>query len=159
MDDSDRLPPEDRPPSESVRTKYEYQLIRYEAPLPPPRMLKEYEEALEGAADRILSILERQAEHRQGLENRRLDSGIENEKRGQLYGFVVALAAIIGSFVLLWKGENIEGIITFITTFAGLVGLFIFGKVRQSREAAKKRKELLEAVSKHGELEGEDNTL
>ena len=37
-------------------------------PLPPPEMLAQYEEILPGAAERILSMAERQAEHRQKLE-------------------------------------------------------------------------------------------
>ncbi len=37
-------------------------------PLPPPEMLAQYEEILPGAAERILSMAERQAEHRQKME-------------------------------------------------------------------------------------------
>lgn len=39
-------------------------------PLPPPEVLKAYDEVLKGAAKRIFDMAERQATHRQALEKR-----------------------------------------------------------------------------------------
>ncbi|HKG60874.1 MAG TPA: DUF2335 domain-containing protein [Pyrinomonadaceae bacterium] len=110
--------------------------------LPPPTILRDYELALPGAADRIVTLLEQQASHRQALESRRAEAEIAQAARGQLFGFVLLLAAVTASCILLWKGKSIPGTIAFITTFASLVGVFIAGKIEQARANQKKIKKL-----------------
>jgi len=41
---------------------------QFQGPLPPPALLKQYEENFPGAAERIFKMAEKQAEHRQTLE-------------------------------------------------------------------------------------------
>lgn len=129
------------------------QQITYEAPLPPPRMLEQYEHVLPGTADRLIRRMEAQSEHRHGLENRKIDADIRSEKRGQIYAFILAGLAIIGSFYLIATGKDRLGIGTFITTFASLIGVFIFGKVKQGRELALKRKEMRQLLPRLPEPE------
>jgi len=57
-------------------------------------MLIKYNEACPGCAERILAMAERQAAHRQGIEKAVIDSNIKSERRGQILGFLIALAAI-----------------------------------------------------------------
>jgi len=118
------------------------QQITYEAPLPPPRMLEQYEHVLPGSADRLIKRMEAQSEHRHGLENRKIDADIKSEKRGQVFAFILAGLAIIGSFYLIATGKDRLGIGTFITTFAGLISVFVVGKINQSRQLARKRAEM-----------------
>ncbi len=60
----------------------------YQGPLPPPAMLRGYEELVPGGVARILAMAERQAAHRQTIES-----------RGQLFGFSLAVCAIAGGFL------------------------------------------------------------
>lgn len=105
-------------------------------------MLEQYESVLPGFADRLVKRMEAQSEHRHGLENRKIDADIGSEKRGQIFAFIIAGLAVVGSFYLIATGKDRWGIGTFITTFASLVSVFIVGKVKQSRELARKRKEM-----------------
>lgn len=139
------------PTSQAVQ-RTEYLQITYEAPLPPPRMLEHYEAVLPGFADRLVKRMEAQSEHRHGLENRKIDADIGSEKRGQIFAFILAGMAIAGSFYLIALGKDRLGIGTFITTFASLIGLFIIGKVNQSRELARKRKEMKQLLPHPSEL-------
>ena len=43
----------------------------FSGPLPPPNIIKGYEDILPGAADRILSMAENQAKHRQEIEKKK----------------------------------------------------------------------------------------
>jgi predicted phage tail protein len=97
--------------------------------------------------------MEAQSEHRYGLENRKIDADIASEKRGQVFAFILAGLAIIGSFFLIATGKDRLGIGTFITTFASLITVFIVGKVKQSWELARKRKEMKEFLPRLPELE------
>jgi len=42
----------------------------FAGPIPPPSMMKQYEETLPGSADRILKMAENQSEHRQWMEKK-----------------------------------------------------------------------------------------
>lgn len=120
----------------------EYVQITYQAPLPPPHMLEQYERILPGTADRLIKQMEEQGKHRQGLETSTVNANIKNEKRGQILAFILAVIAILGGFYLIATGRDRYGIYVFITTFASLVSVFIIGRVSASRQLAKKRKEM-----------------
>jgi len=105
-------------------------------------MLEQYERIVPRFSDRLLKDMESQAQHRQGLENKTINGNIQSEKRGQLYAFILAVLAILGAIYLIATGRDKYGIYVFITTFASLVTVFVVGKVQQSRELAKRRKEM-----------------
>jgi uncharacterized membrane protein len=76
-------------------------------PLPPPDLLRGYEEACPGAADRIIAMAERQLAHSQTLETRMLEAANADSKNdfaegrlGQVCGLIVALSFIAaGTYV------------------------------------------------------------
>jgi uncharacterized membrane protein len=138
--------PRPQPTAGQIQKRSEYIQITYEAPLPPPHMLAEYERVLPGISDRIVRRMESQSEHRQGLENQTISANIAGEKRGQIIAGILALVAILASFYLIATGKDRYGIYVFITTFASLVTIFIAGKIYQSRELAKRRKEMKELL-------------
>jgi len=113
------------------------------APLPPPTMLRDYELALPGVADRIIAFLEQQECHRQALEIRQAEAEIAQAARGQLFAFVLGFVAMTAGFILLWKGRNLAGTIVFITTIASFVGVFIAGKMNQSESELEKDQETI----------------
>jgi uncharacterized membrane protein len=59
------------------------QQITYEAPLPPPRMLEQYEHVLPGSAARLIKRMEAQSEHRHGLENVKLTRTSRAKRAGK----------------------------------------------------------------------------
>jgi len=67
----------------------------FSGPLPPPVVLKQYDEIVPGAAERILSMAESQSQHRQQLERSVIESDIKNSRLGLHYG-------LSGGFCL-WK--------------------------------------------------------
>lgn len=89
----------------------------YQGPLPPPAMLRGYEELVPGGAERILAMAERQAAHRQTIES-----------RGQLFGFSLAVCAIAGGFLSVAAGLPLVGVSGVILAVATLSGFFIWGK-------------------------------
>jgi uncharacterized membrane protein len=72
---------------------------RYAGPIPPPSMLKEYNEAVPGLGERIISWVEKQSDHRRELERVRTRGAEERMKRGQMLAAVVAVVGLIGSGV------------------------------------------------------------
>ena len=105
-------------------------------PLPSPEELKQYENILPGSAERILSMAERQSEHRQFLEKR--DS--QDQHLGIVFAFTLALAALVAGCVVVLNGHPILGSLFGLSGVGGIVATFIYGtrSNRKEREQAHK---------------------
>lgn len=64
----------------------------FSGPIPPPDIIEKYERILPGAADRIITMAEQQATHRQAMEKKM----IESESRDGLLGIIFAF------FIRFW---------------------------------------------------------
>ena len=104
---------------------------RWSGPLPPPAALEQFERASPGAADRILSMAEREEEHRQSLERIMATSEIKTRNRGQFLGFFIATITLIGGIWLVYEGKDWPGLVAILTPLVGLVGIFVY---TQSKE-------------------------
>jgi hypothetical protein len=78
------------------------------------------------------------------LERRALESGITAERRGSIFGFIVAMTAILGGIFLITIGKSADGLATVITAVVTLAGVFFYGKYQQRKE----RKEKLSALNR-----------
>lgn len=74
----------------------------FQGPIPPPSVLEGYEVILKGSANRILTLAESETSHRHAMEKKALDAEIESlrkeaedTKRGQIFGFIIGITAII----------------------------------------------------------------
>jgi uncharacterized membrane protein len=65
--------------------------MSYSGPLPPANQFVEYERALPGAADRILALAEKEAEHRHQNEDALVSKSMFLGGRGQIFAFVISL--------------------------------------------------------------------
>ncbi|EFA3859016.1 TPA: DUF2335 domain-containing protein [Escherichia coli] len=96
----------------------------FQGPLPPPYLLRGYQDILPDAPERIFQLTEKEFSHRQKMEEKALDGAINRDKRGQLYGlgatiFTVACATLLG----LTGHEVLAG--TVIGTVVAVAGIFV----------------------------------
>ena len=119
-------------------------LIRQEAffgPIPPPKAMAEYEALLPGSADRILSMAEKQQEHRISLEKLAVSSDLSQNKRGQMFGFIVFLIALAAGILFAFKGW-VPLATTFLTgTMVSIIAIFVLGRRDANRDLADKSKD------------------
>lgn len=108
-------------------------------PLPPPSMLRGYEEVLPGAADRIFTLMEQQSIHRHDLETKMLDSDVRSRDRGQVFAFVLCFIVIVGGFVAILAGQELTGMAAILTAVAGVAATFLVTRRRQQRQLEEKR--------------------
>lgn len=129
-------PPQERnqQPNKAVAHEIHQQVELFRGPLPPPDVLKAYNEATDDAADRILRMTEAQGEHRRKAEAAIITKGLAGTERGQWFGFIIAMTALIGGILLLLFDKNIQGYATIGAGFAALVSAFVVGRVSQARE-------------------------
>lgn len=112
--------------------------LSYKAPLPPPAILREYDEIYPGAAQLIFEAFERQSKHRQELEHEVITSDIKRSAQGLWAGFAVSLAGLGVSLWLGLAGHDILAGISFITDIATLAGVFVYGSQSRKHERLKK---------------------
>jgi uncharacterized membrane protein len=103
-------------------------------PLPPPEILTRYNEALPDGAERIVAMAESQLKHRQLLEQKVVESNCRAQQWGPVYGLVTCLAAIAGGIYLIHTGKDASGLAAIIAPLAGIVGVFVYGKLTQQRQ-------------------------
>lgn len=103
----------------------------FSGPLPPPELLRQYEEILPGLPERIVSSWEAESQHRRSLENRA--AGIS--ERGQWIAAALAVLFLGVSGLLIYFGQSAAGVALLVAEIVGLVAVFVYDR-RESRLAS-----------------------
>ena len=101
---------------------------RFSGPMPHPRHLRDYEDILPGAAERILAMAENSLAHNARMETTIIQGEIDDRKRGMRYGLgALVLSMVFGAgFGYL---DKIEIALAFLgTAVLGAVVAFIKGR-------------------------------
>lgn len=112
--------------------------VSYSGPLPPANEFQKYNEVLNGAADRLLTMAENQAKHRQDLEKAVIYGNQKKSFLGLVFGFVVGIIGLASGAILIYFGKTTQGLIFGGGTLTALVSVFIYGS-NQMRQERKER--------------------
>ena len=104
---------------------------RFTGPIPPPDIMEQYEKTLPGSADRIIKMAENQGEHRQLLEKQGLSFSNCAVRRGQIFGLVIGIVAIVTGGYTALSGAPIPGGFIGTAGVVGLVSVFVIGSNRK----------------------------
>ena len=118
----------------------------FTGPLPSPRALKDYDEAVPGLAERLITALEKEGEHRRkeqsldGATNRALALKESHSQRlGVLCGFGVSIAGFVTAYEVAKLGYPGVGAIIGTVDLVALAGVFVFGRAKAQRDDEKDR--------------------
>ncbi len=111
---------------------------QFSGPLPPPDILRKYDEILVGAAERILVMAENQSKHRQKMESKVIGSDVWNSKLGLTFGFLLGLVGLLGSFYCILNDKVLPGGLLGAGTIVTLAGAFIYGSHQRKSERAQR---------------------
>jgi len=117
-----------------------HQSSSFSGPLPPPEMLKEYNEVLPGMANRILAMAENQSVHRLEIEKKGVANEITLSQRGQWCAFAFAILALISGTVLVAMGHAAAGGVITGVPFASIVSAFLYSTYQKRKERADRAK-------------------
>jgi uncharacterized membrane protein len=103
---------------------------QWTGPLPPPAALEQFERVIPGGAERIiLRMAEQEQAHRIGQENRGLAAKIDDSRRGQWLGGIVAFSAITGAAInSVFGGPRQASVALVGVPILGAVHAFIRGR-------------------------------
>lgn len=108
------------------------QAAAFSGPLPPPSMYEQYEAVLGGSAERILSMAEKEQQHRIDWEGKALESASGETKRGQWLGFLVVIICLGSTVFLSARGHEWVAAVIAGSCAVGLVGRFLQGRSSRS---------------------------
>jgi uncharacterized membrane protein len=109
--------------------------LKFSGPLPPPQVLIKYEEATHGAADRIIAMAEKQAQHRQAMEQKVVHSNIHNERLGMYFAFILTVSIMALGTYLLMNDKQVEGFIALFAPALFQAGNYIYNKYEERKHA------------------------
>jgi uncharacterized membrane protein len=108
--------------------------------LPPAGMLERYAQIHPGGLQWLLDQTERQIEHRQAMEAKKLDHDIAKELRGQHYAFITSMTVLVIGGGLVFAGRSTSGGIALIVlALAAFARVFICTGKSIASELARKR--------------------
>jgi uncharacterized membrane protein len=113
----------------------------YQGPLPHPEILAGYDNVLPGAADRIITMAEKNQGHRHALEAKVIPAGITSERIGQIFAFLLYLATLGSGTYLVASGKEPYGVTEMLASTAAFAALYFKGQREKKRELRGKRPE------------------
>jgi len=90
----------------------------HSGPLPPPEILKKYNEAVPNGAERIMTMAEKEQKHVHTMES----IAAILVTIGQFGGFIMCMAAIIGAIVLALYDKPLQGLVSLVSGLGLLLG-------------------------------------
>ena len=104
------------------------QRVEFTSPLPPAEFINDYARITPEAPQLLLNLFVRQVEHRIDCENRDLNARIALHFRGQWFGFVFAICALVaGGVAIVFRQPWVASCI-FLTTIPFCAVVFILRK-------------------------------
>jgi uncharacterized membrane protein len=110
-------------------------------PLPPPSILAEYDKFFPGLGEKIVKWTEDETLHRHKKEdesmaynNRELEYSADANRRGQVFGLIIALSSFITCIIALAMGSTITAAALGSTTVVGLTTTFVYGRKNPPKE-------------------------
>jgi uncharacterized membrane protein len=117
----------------SVEQIIERKITAHQGPLPHWEDLEKYGQIIPNGADRIMSMAEKQQEHRMSLETKAISEQLSQSKRGQTFGLLIGLTALIGGVICIMTGHEWAGAFLGGGGLTGLVSVFVIGKNKQTK--------------------------
>lgn len=110
-----------------------FKAMSHSGPLPDPESLARYNEIITDGANRIMKMAENQQAHRMHCDKTIIKGNNNQITRGQWFGFLLALFFMTAGLYLAVNGFEACAIVIFSTTIVGLVGVFVVGRIKSSK--------------------------
>lgn len=111
----------------------------HSGPLPDPDTYERYAAIIPNGGDRIMTMFEKQAEHRMKMEEKVIGGQLLQSNIGQFLAFFIGLAALsIGGYCIM-NDHEVGGSFLGVGGLTGLVTAFIQGRRRQTNNLAEKK--------------------
>jgi len=111
-----------------VEIRQEIHEQSFSGPLPPPSVYGQYEQILEGAADRILILAEKNAEHRKEMNSKIVNADIKRSLIGQILGFILSIFFIGAAIYCAYLNQPFPASVLGVGGFSSIISIFVLGR-------------------------------
>lgn len=119
-------------------------------PLPPPEMLRQYEQVVPGFGERLLEMAQRQEAHRQHLERIVVEGNARRASQGLWAGAALSGILIVFAFILGLRHDQVAASVLGSIDIVGLATVFVVGRREQRHERLEKTAAMKSAVKRPG---------
>jgi uncharacterized membrane protein len=119
-------PPAPRQP-QTQTVSFQAEIVQ--GPLPDPQVLARYDAIVQGAAERIIAMAERDGQHLQSVEKMRITAMFYERRLGQIFGFLIALSGLSASVFLAYTGHEVTASVIGGATLVSLASVFVAGRL------------------------------
>ena len=112
--------------------------MTYSGPIPHPQLLKEFNDVIPNGADRIMTMAEKQSEHRISLEEKLVNANNRDSLLGVVFGGVIALLIVLGTIFLIYDNKDIQGFSLLIGSSVAYISVFLKSKSRDAKDLEEK---------------------
>lgn len=132
-------PAEQKVIAQVFMARHESTLSAFSSPIPPPEILREYNDLIPNGAERIMVMAEDQNRHRIRLESVVVQGDTKRSYTGLWLGFVISLAVLLLALYAIREGyPTLAGVIVAIDLVA-LASVFVYGSISRRNERADRR--------------------
>ncbi len=100
----------------------------FQGPIPPPSILRGYDDIIQDGAERIMTMAEDEQDHRHDLEKRQV--GLF--ERGQWFAFILGMVTIVCGTYLIATGHDVTGFGALLIGLGSIVSSLLFGNQTSS---------------------------
>ena len=110
----------------------------FSGPIPPPSIIKGYEDILPGTAERIVAMAENQAKHRQEMEKIMVNAEARDSLLGVVFAFILGVGCLVASAIIVICVPEKTGAIS--SAMVGITGIasIIVGFIKGTRAGSSK---------------------
>ena len=110
----------------------------YSSPLPPSSEIEGYNKNIPNGGNRLMTIVEKQADSRLENDRKIVETKMGVEKLGMVFAFIIGIVGIGTGAALVLKGHDVAGGGLFTGTLCSLVFTFVTGKSARSNNNDRK---------------------
>lgn len=125
--------------------------------LPPPSVLREYEDIVPGSAKTLIGLVAKQTEHRHGLEKTVVDRETNRSYVGLVGGVILGVIGLAFAAYCVHEGQSAFGIAIVLFELASFVGVFVYGTRSRREERIAKTRIMTESAAPPGPDEAPDS--
>lgn len=100
--------------------------------------MKEFNDVIPNGADRIMTMAEKQSEHRISLEEKLVNANNRDSLLGVVFGGVIALLIVLGTIFLIYTNKDIQGFSLLIGSSVAYISVFLKSKSRDDKDLEEK---------------------
>lgn len=110
----------------------------FSGPIPPPDIIEKYERIIPGSADRIMTMAEKQAAHRQAMEKKMIESESRDGLLGIIFAFLLGIGCLIACVVVVCLVPKNAGAISSACLGVTGIGSITTGFIQSARRTKSK---------------------